>query len=80
MTISRERREQIIAALRRGTVPDSSLDVLAVGLEPFEAALARIKAEKKLESFGLVKKSRLSVVPATQTEFELILALSETKL
>src|SRR3954470_14010798 len=40
MTISRERRQQIIAALRRGTVPDSSLDVLAVGLEPFEAALA----------------------------------------
>lgn len=39
MTISRERREQIIAALRRGTVPDSSLDVLAVGLERFEAAL-----------------------------------------
>jgi hypothetical protein len=39
MTISRERREQIIAALRRGTVPDSSLDALAVGLEPFEAAI-----------------------------------------
>lgn len=39
MTISRERREQIIAALRRGTVPDSSLDVLAVGLERYEAAL-----------------------------------------
>jgi hypothetical protein len=39
MTLSRERREQIIAALRRGTVPDSSLDVLAVGLDPFEAAL-----------------------------------------
>src|SRR6187401_3355598 len=39
MAISRERREQIIAALRRGTVPDSSLDVLAVGLESFEAAI-----------------------------------------
>lgn len=39
MSISRERREQIIGALRRGTVPDSSLDVLAVGLDPFEAAL-----------------------------------------
>jgi predicted RNA-binding protein with PUA-like domain len=42
-------------------------------------SLARIKAEKKLASFGLVKKSRLSVVPATPEEFELILALSETK-
>lgn len=39
MTLSRERREQIIAALRRGTVPDTGLDVLAVGLAPFEAAL-----------------------------------------
>jgi predicted RNA-binding protein with PUA-like domain len=42
--------------------------------------LARIKAEKELADFGLVKKSRLSVVPATQDQFELILALSETKL
>jgi hypothetical protein len=39
MTVSRERREQIIAALRRGTVPESSLDVLAVGLDRFDAAL-----------------------------------------
>ena len=41
--------------------------------------LAQIKAEKKLAGFGLVKKSRLSVVPATQAEFELILELSGTK-
>jgi len=39
MTVSRERREQIIAALRRGTVPDSGLDALAVGLESFETAV-----------------------------------------
>src|SRR5918993_1270771 len=39
MTISRERREQIIAALRRGTVPETSLDVLAVGLDRFASAL-----------------------------------------
>ena len=42
-------------------------------------SLARIKAEKKLAEFGLVKKSRLSVVPATSEQFELVLALSETK-
>jgi predicted RNA-binding protein with PUA-like domain len=42
-------------------------------------SLARIKAEKKLAEFGLVKKSRLSVVPATAEQFELVLALSETK-
>lgn len=42
--------------------------------------LAQIKGEKKLASFGLVKKSRLSVVPASTEDFELILALSGTKL
>jgi predicted RNA-binding protein with PUA-like domain len=41
--------------------------------------LAQIKGEKKLASFGLVKKSRLSVVPASEEEFELILAMSGTK-
>lgn len=43
-------------------------------------SLAQIKAEKKLAGFGLVKKSRLSVVPASQPEFELILQLAQTKL
>ena len=42
--------------------------------------LAQIKAEKKLAGFGLVKKSRLSVVPATAADFDLILELSGTKL
>ncbi len=42
-------------------------------------SLSRIKAEKKLAEFGLVKKSRLSVTPATPEQFELVLALSETK-
>jgi predicted RNA-binding protein with PUA-like domain len=42
--------------------------------------LAQIKAEKKLASFGLVKKSRLSVVPASAADFELLLELSGTKL
>jgi hypothetical protein len=37
--ISPHRREQIIGALRRGTVPESSLDALAVGLDRFEKAL-----------------------------------------
>ncbi len=41
--------------------------------------LAQIKAEKKLGGFGLVKKSRLSVVPASAAEAELILAMSGTK-
>ncbi len=41
--------------------------------------LAQIKGEKKLAGFGLVKKSRLSVVPASADDFELILKLSGTK-
>lgn len=34
-TISRQRRDELIDALRRGTVPMQSLDLLAVGLERF---------------------------------------------
>src|SRR3954470_1095742 len=37
--ISAQRRREIIDALRRGTVPQRSLDVFAVGLERFEPAL-----------------------------------------
>ncbi len=39
MTVSPRRRQEIIDALRRGTVPHSSLDAFAVGLEAFEPAL-----------------------------------------
>lgn len=45
---SRERRDQIVDALRRGTVPEAGLEAFAVGLEPLEPALdeelARVKA------------------------------------
>ena len=48
MNISPKRREEIIDALRRGTVPRSSLDALAVGLEDFEESideeLTRVKS------------------------------------
>lgn len=37
MSISSQRREDIINALRRGTVPQYGLDALAVGLESFES-------------------------------------------
>jgi hypothetical protein len=39
MTISPQKRQEIIDALRRGTVPGSSLDAFAVGLERFEETL-----------------------------------------
>jgi|SRR5579864_209109 len=55
MSISRQRREEIIDALRRGTVPRSSLDAFAVGLERFEPVL---DAElKKVASGGSVFKA-----------------------
>ena len=48
MSISPKRRQEIIDALRRGTVPRNSLDAFAVGLERFEDAveeeLRRVKA------------------------------------
>ena len=37
--ISPQRRREIVDALRRGTVPRRGLDVFAVGLDPFDAAL-----------------------------------------
>lgn len=55
MTISRERRDQIVDALRRGTVPESSLDAFAVGLDRFEPALD--EELKKVASGGSVFKA-----------------------
>lgn len=40
MDISRERRREIIAALRKGTVPQRGLDFLAVGLQSFEPVIS----------------------------------------
>src|ERR1700677_1277830 len=40
MDISSERRREIIAALRKGTVPQRGLDFLAVGLWPFEPVIS----------------------------------------
>ncbi len=40
MSVSPQRRLEILDSLRRGTVPRSSLDAFAVGLERFEGSLA----------------------------------------
>ena len=45
MDISRERRREIIAALRKGTVPQRGLDFLAVGLGRFEPVIAEELAD-----------------------------------
>jgi hypothetical protein len=43
--ISARRRREVVSALRGGTVPQSGLDVLAVGLERFEQAIDNELAE-----------------------------------
>ncbi len=45
MDISRERGREIIAALRKGTVPQRGLDFLAVGLDRFESVISHELAE-----------------------------------
>jgi hypothetical protein len=55
MNISPQKREEILDALRRGTVPRSSLDTFAVGLEPFEVALH--EELRKVSSGGSVFKA-----------------------
>jgi hypothetical protein len=55
MQISVRKREEIIDALRRGTVPRSSLDAFAVGLDQFEPALD--EELRKVGSGGSVFKA-----------------------
>lgn len=45
MEISPQRRREIISALRKGTVPQRGLDVLAVGLDRFEPVIAEELAD-----------------------------------
>jgi len=52
MNISPKRRADIIDALRRGTVPQQGLDVLAVGLDRFEAYFAEEFAKVKQGGAG----------------------------
>lgn len=55
MSLSPRRREEIIDALRRGTVPRSSLDAFAVGLGAFEGVLD--EELRKVAAGGSVFKS-----------------------
>jgi len=58
----------------------SAVDVAPVKALAQPVTLAAIKADPKLKDFALIRRSRLSVVPATKAEFERILALGKTKL
>ena len=43
-------------------------------------SLAHIKAEPRLAGLALVRQSRLSVVPVSEEDWQLILAMGETRL
>lgn len=55
---------------------------IAVEIKPVEkfkkpVTLEQIKAEKTLENIALIKQSRLSVMPLTKKEFDMILKLTK---
>ncbi len=86
---SNEGKEVVgIAKVVKEAYPDATAeegDWSVVDLAPFKAlatpvSLATIKSDKKLTNMALLKRSRLSVVPVTASEFEHIIQLSATKL
>lgn len=71
-----------LATVSREAFPDPTDPAwVAVELVPVRAidppvTLARIKAEPRLSDLALLRQSRLSVMPLTRPEFDLILRLS----
>ena len=53
-TLSPQRRADVLDALRRGTVPQRGLDLLAVGLERFDVALEGELANVKRGGTGFL--------------------------
>jgi predicted RNA-binding protein with PUA-like domain len=77
-----------VAKVVREAYPDASAageDWSCVDVAPMRAmnepvTLERMRADKKLSGFALLKRSRLSVVPARAAEYARILELGKTKL
>ena len=77
-----------IASVSKEAYPDPTAtegDWSAVELTPKKAlsapvSLAQVKADKQLSAFALVRKARISVIPATPAEFARVLELGKTKL
>ena len=74
-----------IAKITKDNYPDpKDNDWVAVEIAPVKklkkpVSLAQIKADKRFNTMALVKSSRLSVQPVRTEEFDLVIALSETK-
>lgn len=81
-----ERRVVGLGKITRGAYPDpADAAWLAVDVAPTRAlvqpvTLPQLKAEKKLADFALIRRGRLSVVPVTDAELAVILALGKTEL
>ena len=63
---------------------DTGGDWVAVELKPIEkfskpVTLDQIKSDENLRNIALIKQSRLSVLPLTPEEFEIIMNLSKSK-
>jgi len=76
-----------IAQITREHYPDPTADDPAwvvVDLKPIKSmkspvTLEQIKSNSKLSNMALLKQSRLSVMPLTQTEFKIILKMGKTE-
>jgi predicted RNA-binding protein with PUA-like domain len=72
-----------IAKVNKAAYPDPTIDDakwVAVDLVPFRdfkdpVTLEQIKQDKRLENIGLLRQSRLSVMPLKPEEFDVLLAL-----
>ena len=76
-----------IAEIVKAAYPDPTdkdgkavtVDVKPIGPVRTPVTLAAIKADPKLKDFGLVRQSRLSVVPVSAEQWKLISKMSEGK-
>ena len=77
-----------IAEVTREAYPDPTTDDerwVVVDLKPIKpfkvpVSLEDIKANKELSEIALIKQARLSVLPITKKEFQILLKLGKTKL
>jgi len=77
-----------IAEVTREAYPDPTTDDerwVVVDLKPIKpfkvpVTLEEIKAHKELSQIALIKQARLSVMPITKKEFQILLKMGKTKL
>ncbi len=77
-----------IAEVTRESYPDPTTDDdrwVVIDLNPIKpfkvpVTLEEIKAHKELSEIALIKQARLSVMPITKKEFQILLKMGKTKL